>query len=288
MRKTRNGIKNASQNNGLRVKLWMWLAALIACFAFGSSKAQAQWNIVKTALSSSRTTTRMARMARMAQRRRIYQPAQTFSMSAYSVHGLHNSYHFTPTEKPLSVHLPMRQSIVGGFIPNAHEKTRLNPAIHEKEVAAIREAARKSVQLKEIKTDLHTHPAPHNNETLKRLHIDQNATELTRLPWNTHLGQTAEPDAQFFTGEMQQHPQTDTDNKEKITEACSSIGEAVMDEVKDNAINQHIRNFHSFLKLIEKIKRNSHRINRFHMDFVITAYLMLLDDYEEYFELPAA
>lgn len=270
----------SNRKTGVRARLWMWVIALVVCFVPGSSSAQVKSVSVK---AFSKKT--------------IYRPVPIHFASSYvrGTRHLKQPHIDIPDINLLDIHTHERMKALTGLV-NPKVGTGTQVTSKTKKAAGRREAAIQPIELNI--EGIYAKHAPYTNETLKRLHIDPNVPELEVTPRNPVFTHPSGSPTLPFSEKMQQHSRANADTKEKIAEFYSSIGKVLQDETKIKSIRQHMKNFQHFLmleelkfidlKLKDKIKRNRHRINSQDTDFVLKAYILIYDDYDEYFRHTAA
>ena len=270
----------SNRKTGVRARLWMWVIALVVCFVPGSSSAQVK--SVRVKAFSKKT---------------IYRPVPIHFASSYvrGTRHLKQPHIDIPDINLLDIHTHERMKAMTGLV-NPKVGTGTQVTSKTKKAAGRREAAIQPIELNI--EGIYAKLAPYTNETLKRLHIDPNVPELEVTPRNPVFTHPSGSPTLPFSEKMQQHSRANADTKEKIAEFYSSIGEVLQDETKIKSIRQHMKNFQHFLmleelkfidlKLKDKIKRNRHRINSQDTDFVLKAYILIYDDYDEYFRHTAA
>lgn len=269
----------SNRKTGVRARLWMWVIALVVCFVPGSSSAQVK--SVRVKAFSKKT---------------IYRPVPIHFASSYvrGTRHLKQPHIDIPDINLLDIHTHERMKALTGLVnPKVGTGTQVTS---KKKAAGRREAAIQPIELNI--EGIYAKLAPYTNETLKRLHIDPNVPELEVTPRNPVFTHPSGSPTLPFSEKMQQHSRANADTKEKIAEFYSSIGRVLQDETKIKSIRQHMKNFQHFLmleelkfidlKLKDKIKRNRHRINSQDTDFVLKAYILIYDDYDEYFRHTAA
>ncbi len=287
----RNVVESINRRTNIRAKSWIWIIALLACFVPAHSSAQA---LSKLGSLGTKTTCGLSKLNMVVS---TYFHTSSLSMSVRSINRLRQTPIYTTVVHPNPIHIPDRLITASALVAPA--QARITPP-HKKQktkkAAGRREAAIQPIELNI--EGIYTKHAPYTNETLKRLHIDPNVPELEVTPRNPVFTHPSGSPTLPFSEKIQQHSRANADTKEKIAEFYSSIGKVLQDETKIKSIRQHMKNFQHFLmleelkfidlKLKDKIKRNRHRINSQDTDFVLKAYILIYDDYDEYFRHTAA